>query len=140
MSRFGFFARAVGAVFVLVALSFGAAAESADPFAKESVWTGSIRQGSESFPATITLKVDDMARVTGEVRFTIDAAEAKLSLQGVLRNVKGQKMVVWITDKKAGDVTYPGLYVASLNGKTLAGTWQVPSAGQFDTFSVTLKE
>jgi len=140
MSRFSFLARGVGAVLVLVALSFGAAAESADPFAKESVWTGSIRQGSESFPATITLKVDDMARVTGEIRFTIDATEAKLSLQGVLRNVNGQKMVVWITDKKAGDVTYPGLYVASLNGKTLGGTWQVPSAGQFDTFSVTLKE
>jgi hypothetical protein len=140
MSRFGFLTRAIGAVFVLVVLSFGAAAETADPFAKDSVWTGTIAQGAERFPATITIKAADMGRVAGEIRFTIGAAEAKLSFQGALRNVKGQKIVVWITDKKAGEVTYPGLYVASLSGKTLAGTWEVPSAGQFDTFSVTLQE
>jgi hypothetical protein len=40
----------------------------------------------------------------------------------------------------SGEVTHPGLYVGTVMGNTLAGTWEVPSSGQFDTFIVTRAE
>lgn len=45
-----------------------------------------------------------------------------------------------MTDKVSGDVTYPGLYDGAVGGNALAGTWEVPSAGQFDTFFVRLSQ
>ena len=50
------------------------------------------------------------------------------------------EVIAWITDKKKGPVTYPGLYVGRIDGDRIAGTWQVPSARQHDEFSLTRGE
>lgn len=119
-------------------LAAPAQGEEANPFLRATVWTGSIAQGSDRFPATFRIAPIEDARLKGEIVFSIDGTEMKLSFQGALRKAGGQRIVAFITDKVSGDVTYPGLYVGSVQGNVLAGTWEVPSAGQFDTFAVTL--
>lgn len=48
--------------------------------------------------------------------------------------------VSWITDKKRGDVTFPGLYVGTLKEDSLTGIWRVPSFGQRDKFELKRME
>lgn len=66
----------------------------------------------------------------------MDGEQLALSFQGGERIVAGERIVVWITDRQSGNVTFPGLYIGQVNGDTLSGTWEVPSVGQFDTFEV----
>lgn len=124
---------------ILSAVSLASSAE-ANPFARSTIWKGSITQGTTTFPATFNIEPVHEGRLKGEITFSIDGNKMKLAFQGALRNVGGQRIVAIITDKVSGDVTYPGLYVGSVQGNTLAGTWEVPSAGQFDTFAVKLVE
>ena len=111
--------------------------EEKDPLAANTVWKGEIRQGTEVFPTTIYIKERDKDRIRGEIHFKTDRGVNKLTFQG---NVVEGRTVAWITDKKEGTVTFPGLYIGTLKGKSLSGVWQVPSAGQYDTFSVKLAE
>lgn len=135
-------AKSIILCFFTIALSAAAVAlaDEASPFAKATVWKGSITQGTTSFPATFNIEPVRAGRLRGEITFSIDGTTMKLAFQGALRNAGGQRIVAIITDKVLGDVTYPGLYVGSVQGNTLAGTWEVPSAGQFDTFAVKLVE
>ena len=71
------------------------------------------------------------------MHFKFGGELCQLTFQG---NVVDGRTVVWITDKKAGNVTFPGLYIGKVEGKTISGTWQVPSANQYDRFSVKLAE
>jgi hypothetical protein len=119
---------------------FGNAArgdDEKDPLRADTVWKGEIRQGTETFPTTIFIQQRDKDRIRGEIHFKTESGLNKLTFQG---NVVEGRTVAWITDKKEGNVTYPGLYTGTIKGKTLSGNWQVPSAGQYDTFAVKLAE
>jgi hypothetical protein len=113
------------------------AGDKKDPLLANTVWTGEIRQGTDAFPTTIYIQARDKDRVRGEIHFKIDGALNKLTFQG---NVIGGHSFAWITDKKEGSVTYPGLYTGTINKDALSGTWQVPSAGQYDTFAVKMRK
>ena len=109
-----------------------------DPVQAKTVWKGEIRQDDEVFPATVYINERDKERIQGEVHFESRGGElCKLTFRG---NVVDRQTVVWITDKKEGNVTFPGLYIGKVEGKTISGTWQVPSAEQYDRFSVKLAE
>jgi hypothetical protein len=107
------------------------------PIQPNTVWKGEIRQDRDAFPAAIYFQSRDKDRIKGEVHFTFQGDTCKLTFEG---NVVDGRTVVWITDKKEGNVTFPGLYIGKVEGKTITGTWQVPSAKQYDRFSVTLAE
>jgi len=113
------------------------AGDEKDVLKARTVWKGEIRQGSGAFPATMYIHERDGDRIRGEIHFTSRDELCKLTFQGNV--IEGGK-VAWITDKKEGSVTFPGLYVGTIKGTTLSGVWQVPSAGQYDTFSVKLAE
>jgi hypothetical protein len=100
-----------------------------------SRWVGQIFQGNQSFPTTIYISDRNGNRMKGEIDFNTPSGRSKLTFQG---NIIDNNMVVWITDKKEGNVTYPGLYFGKISGNKITGTWQVPSAGQYDRFSVML--
>jgi len=124
----------------LIALSFMACvvsvAESAEDFLQvNTVWSGEIRQGTAAFPAAIYIKGRDKDRIRGEIHFQVGSVLNKLTFQG---NIIDGRTVAWITDKKEGAVTYPGLYIGTLKNKSLSGIWQVPSANQYDIFTVKL--
>jgi hypothetical protein len=109
-----------------------------DPVQPKTVWKGEIRQEGEDFPATIYINGRDNERIKGEVHFQDwHGDECKLTFHG---NVVDRQTVVWITDKKEGNGTFPGLYIGKVKGDTISGTWQVPSAKQYDRFSVKLAE
>lgn len=101
----------------------------------DTVWKGEIDQGNGSFPTTIYIQHREKDRIKGEIDFQTTNGLNKLAFQG---NVIGGDTVVWITDKLAGNVTYPGLYIGKIDGNRISGTWQVPSVGQYDQFSVSL--
>jgi len=113
------------------------AADDKDPVQPKTVWKGEIRQDNEVFPTTIYFNSRVKDRIKGEVHFKRDGDLQKLTFEG---NVVDGRTVVWITDKKEGDVTFPGLYIGKVKGKTISGTWQVPSAKQYDRFAVKLAE
>lgn len=111
-----------------------AAQDASDALQAQTIWKGEIRQGSQSFPTTIYVVSRTNDRVRGEIDFTVPGGGLdKLSFQG---NVIEGRIVTWITDKIAGNVTYPGLYFGVISNNSINGTWQVPSAGQYDSFSV----
>jgi hypothetical protein len=113
-------------------------ADEKDPLRADTVWKGEIHQGTEVLTTTIYIKERDKDRIRGEIHFKSPRGNlAKLTFQG---NVVDGRTVAWITDKKEGNVTYPGLYIGTIKEKTLSGVWQVPSDGQYDTFSVELAE
>ena len=123
----------------IAALTMGRAraADDKDPVQPKSVWKGEIRQEGQVFPAAIFINERDEDRIKGEVNFKFNGELCKLTFQG---NVVDGHTVVWITDKKEGNVTFPGLYIGKIEGRTLSGTWQVPGAKQYDRFSVKLAE
>jgi hypothetical protein len=100
-------------------------------------WKGEIQihQGGVVLPTTISFEERDGDRIKGEIRWTSLGKSSALSFQG---NIVDGSRVVWITDKKEGDVTYPGLYIGKIEGDSISGTWQVPSAGQYGRFQVKL--
>ncbi|HUS24609.1 MAG TPA: hypothetical protein VM369_06650 [Candidatus Binatia bacterium] len=122
---------------LVAGLGLAGAALAADPLQPNSVWRGEIRQGSAAFATTIYIKARDQDRVRGEIHFKVGDAVNKLTFQG---DVIEGRTVAWITDRKEGAVTYPGLYVGTLSENTLSGTWQVPSAKQYDRFTVKLAQ
>lgn len=108
-----------------------------DAFVPKTEWEGEIRQGDSSFPATIYVQTRMNDRIRGEIHFKVGDTVSKLYFSGSV--IDGNR-IAWITAKKEGDVTVPGLYIGALKGKTLNGTWEVPSVGQYDTFTATLKQ
>jgi hypothetical protein len=124
------------AVIGIVVSASRAKAQADDPFRLGSHWKGQILQGSQSFPTTIYISDRTGDRIKGEIDFLTSELN-KLTFQG---NIVGHNTVVWITDKKEGNVTYPGLYFGTISGNQLSGTWQVPSANQYDRFTVSLVE
>ena len=106
-----------------------------DPVQPDTVWKGEIYQGNNSFAATVHVQQRESDRIKGEIDFATNGGLNKLAFQG---NIVGGDVVVWITDKIAGNVTYPGLYIGKIEGDKISGTWQVPSAGQYDQFSLSL--
>ena len=112
-----------------------ATAQQVDPLQQATVWRGSIYQGNAAYPATITILTRSADRITGEIQLVLgDGAQNILVFQG---NVIGADTVVWITDRKTGNVTSPGLYFGHIVGDRLTGVWQVPSVGQYDRFEVS---
>jgi hypothetical protein len=110
-------------------------AQQADTLQQGTIWQGSIHQGEDVFPATISIMGRTGDRITGEIQFSVgDSAARVLTFQG---NVVDAGTVTWITDRKAGNVTYPGLYIGKIAGNRITGVWQVPSAGQYDRFEVS---
>ena len=126
--------------FLLFVLALASGADSAfsqqpDALQQGTVWQGSIHQGEEAFPTTITIAGRIGDRITGEIRFSVGSGPANvLAFEG---NVVDAHTVVWITDRRSGNVTYPGLYFGQIAGNRIAGVWQVPSAGQYDRFDVS---
>ena len=112
-------------------------AQVQDPLRQGSRWKGEILQGNQTFPTTIYISNRSGERIKGEIDFTTSSGLSKLTFQG---NIIDRNTVAWITDKKEGNVTYPGLYVGKISGNQISGIWQVPSAGQYDRFTVTLAE
>jgi hypothetical protein len=108
-----------------------------NPLQANTVWKGEIRQRTKVFPTTIYINERNNEHIRGEIHFKTERGLYKLTFQG---NVVEGRTVAWITDKKEGLVTFPGLYIGTIKGKSIAGVWQVPSAGQYDTFSVKLVE
>jgi hypothetical protein len=108
-----------------------------DSFQAQTVWKGEIRQDGQIFPTMIYVTSRNGARVRGEIHFRTSSGLCKLTFQG---NVVDGRRVVWITDKKSGNVTYPGLYLGKIEGNRITGVWQVPSADQYDSFSVSLSQ
>jgi len=51
-----------------------------------------------------------------------------------LRLPREGKLIIPETFKLFPDISYPGLYLGKLTGRELTGTWQVPSANQYDRF------
>jgi hypothetical protein len=127
----------LGALLFLLLGDTTRADDEKDALKAKSVWKGKIRQGADVFPATIYVNEREKDRIRGEVHFASGGKLPKLIFQGNV--IEGGK-VAWITDKKEGNVTFPGLYIGTIKGNTLSGIWQVPSAGQYDTFSVKLAE
>jgi hypothetical protein len=113
------------------------AGDEKDVVQPNTLWKGEILQDGQVFPATISINARDNDRIKGEVHFKFGGELCQLTFQG---NVVGGRTVVWITDKKEGNVTFPGLYIGKVEGKTISGTWQVPGANQYDRFSVKLSE
>lgn len=109
-------------------------AELRPPFrSRRTLWQGHIRQGEECFAASVVIWERGEERVEGEIRFTSPMGESQLTFEG---RVVDRNTIVWITDKKDGPVTYPGLYVGRIDGDHISGTWQVPSANQYDRFAL----
>src|SRR5262245_38166826 len=135
MKRLSAVLLAITAIFLVDVAARGGDAK--DPLQAKSVWRGEIRQDAEVFPTIIFIHQRDKDRIKGEIQFTSDGELHKLTFEG---NVLEGGKVAWITDKKEGSVTFPGLYIGTIKGKTLSGVWQVPSAGQYDTFSVKLAD
>ncbi len=107
-------------------------ADEKDLFQPGSVWKGEIHQDGDVFKASCTIRERNRERLKGDLEFTTPrGSRGELTLEGKI--VDGST-VAWITDKKAGDVTYPGLYLGKLTGREFTGTWQVPSANQYDRF------
>jgi hypothetical protein len=104
-------------------------------FCKEVIGPERFFKEINPFPTTIYILYRNGNRIKGEIDFNIPSGLGKLTFQG---NVIDNNMVVWITDKKEGNVTYPGFYFGKISGNQITGTWQVPSASQYDRFSVTL--
>jgi hypothetical protein len=102
-----------------------------------SAWKGEIRQGESAFPATFYFTERNKERIRGEIHFQTPEEWCQLTFQG---NIIDGQQVAWITNRKAGNVTSPGLYIGKLDGKSIVGVWQVPSAGQYDSFSVKLSD
>jgi hypothetical protein len=100
-----------------------------------TVWRGQIDYGAEIFPTTIFIQQRNRDRVSGEIHFSRGQHLGKLTFQG---NIVDKNTIVWITHKKAGNVTFPGLYIGKITGNKISGSWQVPSANQYDRFSVVL--
>jgi hypothetical protein len=100
-----------------------------------TVWKGQIEHGAEIFPTAIFIQQRNRDRVTGEIHFGWGQRLNKLTFQG---NIVDGNIIVWITNKKEGNVTFPGLYIGKINGNRISGSWQVPSANQYDRFSVVL--
>ncbi len=120
--------------FLLIAVP-ATAQQAQDLIRAGSRWQGEILQGNQRFPTTILVTERTGERIRGEVHFSVGSRLNKLTFQG---NVIDNSTVIWITDKKEGNVTYPGLYLGKVNGNQISGIWQVPSAGQYDRFVVTL--
>jgi hypothetical protein len=123
------------AIVLTVGLGAGFCAET-DSVRANTAWKGEIRQGARAFPATIQILARNGNRIRGEIDFVCGSNRCELTFQG---DVVDATTVVWITGKKAGPVTVPGLYFGKVDGKRLSGTWQVPTAGQYDHFSVQLQ-
>src|SRR5688572_20930255 len=104
----------------MVALTWhpAGAADEKDPLQPKTVWKGQIHQDGDAFPATIHITERDKERIKGEVHFQPGEELCKLTFEG---NVVDRQTVVWITDKKEGNVTFPGLYVGKVEGKTISG-------------------
>jgi hypothetical protein len=107
-----------------------------DALQANTVWNTTIEQDGRGFPATITILRRTGERIQGEIQFFNADGEAVLSFDGTVRG----KSVVWKTNKNKGSVTYPGNYVATLDGKTVSGTWEVPSVPHGGRFTMTLAE
>jgi hypothetical protein len=118
-----------------VLLADGVSASDLDLLQPDTIWKGEILQGGAAFATTIFIQNRESDRIKGEIDFEVEHEFYKLTFQG---NVIGDDLVVWITDKLSGNVTYPGLYIGKVVGNQISGTWQVPSAGQYDQFSVSL--
>lgn len=133
--------RAIFALSMLLGLAGAAvgvqAGEKTDALTVGSVWKGEIRQGNSAFPTTIYIRGREKVRIHGEIHFRVGAEVNKLVFQG---DIVDGRTVAWITDKLEGNVTFPGLYIGTLKGSSLSGTWQVPSVGQYDTFAVKLEK
>ncbi len=112
-------------------------AQKKDYLNAKTVWNGQIQQDDETFSAKIFIHQRDGDRIKGEIHFRTQSGLNKLTFQG---NILENNTVVWITDKKEGNATFPGLYIGKIEGKIISGTWQVPSANQYDKFSVKLVE
>jgi hypothetical protein len=113
----------------------GAPSGGKDPVQPKTVWKGEIHQEGEVFPTTIYVNDRDKDRIKGEIHFKTQGGLCQLTFQG---NVIDGRTVAWITDKKEGEVTFPGLYIGKIDGSSITGVWQVPSAQQYDRFSVKL--
>jgi hypothetical protein len=108
-------------------------AQGSDTLQAKSVWKGVILQDDQAFATTIYVETRNGERLTGEIDFVAQDVVKKLTFEG---SVADHDIVAWITDKKEGEVTFPGLYIGKISGDQLSGTWQVPSAKQFGRFSV----
>jgi hypothetical protein len=106
-------------------------------FQANTVWQGTFFQGERRFSITIRVKERKQERIKGEihVRFE-DGGRGVLTFQG---RIEGSTKVVWTTNKVSGDVISPGRYEGRIEGRTLSGTWRVPSWKLSGRFTVKLK-
>ena len=97
-----------------------------DPVQPDTVWKGEIYQGNNSFAATLHIQQREGDRIRGELDFVTNGGLNKLAFQG---NIVDGDVVVWITDKIAGNVTYPGLYIGKIEGDKISGLGKSPVPG-----------
>jgi hypothetical protein len=129
----------IAMVSLVLGLSVSSASEpkNRDRLSAGSVWKGVCFQGDRVFGIQVKITKRTANDLWGEIDLDFrDGCAGKLTFEGM---VEGDR-VSWITDKKAGDVTFPGLYVGTLEGKSLSGVWRVPTFRQRDKFVLKLEE
>jgi hypothetical protein len=117
----------------LLMVTYTAAPQAAGAVQSNTVWKGEITQETQTFPAVISIDERSGDLIKGKVDFMTSQGVGKLVFEGTV--VDGS-IVVWMTDKLEGNVTYPGLYIGKLDANRISGTWSVPSAKQYGRFSV----
>jgi uncharacterized protein (TIGR02996 family) len=112
---------------------------SDDAFRVGSLWRGDLRQGIYRFPTTLRVQSRSGNTFRGALRENFASMYGGQDVQGTF-NIEGVFLpghLAFLSGKIIGAGTGPGLYLATVEGRKLLGTWQVPP-GMNGTFDLAL--
>jgi uncharacterized protein (TIGR02996 family) len=130
----GFPVRHAGIAWLLF-LHSGLPGPGSDPLQAATTWKGQVEQNSRIFPTRMQVRRREGNFITGEMRCQFESGAGEWTYEGVVMGPH----VAYVTDRKSGSVTYPGLYLGRLDGVKFTGRWRVPSFSQEGDFRLTRK-
>jgi hypothetical protein len=89
-----------------------------------AVWQCWVEQDQRVFPGTLTILERRGADFRGEMK--LDFGNHRWG-QYTFHGEMNDGHMAFLTDRKAGAVTFPGLYVGKVKGRSIIGTWRVPT-------------
>jgi uncharacterized protein (TIGR02996 family) len=99
-----------------------------DAFRTGALWRGQLRQQPYSFPTTLTVLNRSGNYFRGELHENFASLYGGAQVEGTFA-IKGVFLpghLAFLTGEITGAGTGPGLYLATVQGRRLRGTWQVP--------------
>jgi uncharacterized protein (TIGR02996 family) len=95
-------------------------------------WRGEVEQDGRIFPTLMRVFRRRGNVIEGDMRCKFDVDRfGRFSYDGVVIG----PYVAFVTDRKSGTVSYPGLYIGRIEEETIKGWWQVPCYFQKGEFS-----